>query len=184
MKKQILTIFILLPVLALAAVQFGLSQGKEKPTREQLIAAARDVMAAAVNCTLITVDETGEPRARVMDPFPPDSAMVVWFGTNPQSRKVQQIRKNPHVNLFYLDPNGPGYVTIAGIAHLVDDPQEKNQRWKDAWNAFYPNHDEAYLLIEVTPEWLEVLSEKHGINSDPETWEPPRVEFQTPESKE
>ena len=36
---------------------------------------------------------------------------------------------------------------------------------------------EAYLLISVTPERLEVVSEKKGIVGDPETWTPPTVIF-------
>jgi len=180
------SLFLFLPTLFLIAANEGLGQekGKDKLTREQLIAAAREVMAAAGNCALITIDESGEPRVRVMDPFPPDSNMIVWLGTNPNSRKVEQIRNNPHVNLFYFDASGQGYVTIAGTARLVDDPEEKNERWKTEWEAFYPNHAEAYLLIEVTPDWLEVLSGKHGISGDAKTWKPPTVVFHAYNSKD
>ncbi len=176
--------FVLFSILLTLGYQQSLSQEKEKPTREQLIAAARNVMSAAGNCALITIDESGEPRVRVMDPFPPDSNMVVWFGTNPHSRKVEQIRNNPRVNLFYFDAGGQGYVTIAGTARLVDDPEEKNERWKAEWEAFYPNRSEAYLLIEVMPDWLEVLSGKHGISGDPETWKPPTVKFEAYKSND
>ena len=162
-------------------VALGVAQDKggvkEPPTRARLISAARNVMLAARFCALITVDETGLPRARVMDPFPPDDPMVVWLGTNPKSRKVRQIRHNPNVSLYYFDPEGLRFVTIIGRARLVDDPRAKAKRWKSAWEDLYPNRDDAYLLIEVTPKRLEVLDPQRGIVGDPETWTPPSVQF-------
>lgn len=148
---------------------------EQDTTRTFLIGVARDVMAAAHFCDLITLDDTGRPRSRVMDPFEPDSDMVVWLGTRRASRKVTQIRNDPRVTLQYFSSEDFEYVTIAGTAQVVDDPVEKENRWKEGWDAFYPDRN-AYLLIKVTPVWLEVLS-RHGIGSDPNTWEPPRVDF-------
>lgn len=147
------------------------------PSHDQLITAAREVMEAARFCALVTVDEAGLPRARTIDPFPPGSDMVVWLATNPRSRKVEQIRANPHVLLYYFDPEGMGYVTLTGTARLVDDPQEKARRWKEEWAGFYPDREHDELLIEVTPDRLEVLSAAHGVEGDPETWTPPSVRF-------
>jgi general stress protein 26 len=169
----------LLPMFLMVALGAAQDKGgvKEPPTRARLISAARNVMLAARFCALVTVDETGLPRARVMDPFPPDDPMVVWLGTNPKSRKVRQIRHNPNVSLYYFDPEGLRFVTIIGRARLVDDPREKAKRWKSAWEDLYPNRDDAYLLIEVTPKRLEVLDPQRGIVGDPETWTPPSVQF-------
>jgi len=139
--------------------------------------AAREIMTAAGTCALITLDEEGRPRVRVMDPFLPESDFTVWFGTNPKSRKVNQIKKNPKVTLYYLDSDASGYVMIHGKAQLVDDQKVKEKRWKDEWEAFYPNKPEGYLLIKVSPEWMEVISYTHGILGDPTTWQPPVILF-------
>ena len=147
------------------------------PSHDQLITAARKVMESARFCALVTVDEAGLPRARTMDPFLPDANMVVWLATNPRSRKVEQIRGNPHVLLYYSDPEGMGYVTLTGTARLVDDPREKARRWKEEWAGFYPDREHDELLIEVTPDRLEVFSAAHGIEGNPETWAPPSVRF-------
>ncbi len=114
---------------------------------------------------------------RVMDPFPPESDFIVWFGTNPKSRKVSQIKKNPNVTLYYLEKDASGYVVIHGIAQLVNDQKEKEKRWKNEWDAFYPNKSESYLLIKVSPISMEVISYKHGIVGDSLTWQPPFVVF-------
>ena len=112
-----------------------------------------------------------------MDPFSPEPDFSVWFGTNSKSRKVEQIKKNDAVSIYYLDSDRSGYVLIYGKAELVNDASEKEKHWKTAWEAFYPNRDENYTLIKVIPEWMEVLSDKHGVANNPITWEPPKVYF-------
>ncbi len=128
-------------------------------------------------CALITVDSDGQPHVRAMDPFLPDENMVVYLGTNPKSRKVQEIRNNHKVTLYYSDNKGEGYVAIIGTANLVDDPKEKAVWWKKEWNEFYKDQKESYLLIKVIPARLEIVNYKHSIISDMETWRVPSVEF-------
>ena len=145
--------------------------------RDRILQVATEIMEAARYCALITLGEDGQPQARAMDAFHPDADMTVWLATNPATRKVEQIRRDPRVTLFYLAPDASGYVTMAGTAHLVDEPEAKARWWKEEWEAFYTDRDRGYLLIRVEPEWLEVVSEADGISGDPTTWEPPRVAF-------
>ena len=144
----------------------------------ELLEIAREVIDSAGSCALITLDSNGRPRARTMDPFPPEDDFVVWFGTNRFSRKVEEIRNDPRVTIYYHDPESPGYVTIEGTATLVDDPEEKSQRWREEWSEFYPDREGVYLLIKVVPTRLEVISVSHGIVGDPETWTPPDVDLE------
>ena len=134
-------------------------------------------MHAARFCALITIDSTGSPDVRTMDPFEPDENMVIWLGTNRNSRKVREIRNNPKVNLFYTKNKGFGYVSIKGIAKLVDDKAKKSVLWKEEWKNFYDQHKENYILIKVIPEKLELLNYKKGIKGDKRTWKTPAVEF-------
>lgn len=142
---------------------------------------ALNMMTNAGTCALITLDENNLPMVRVMDPFKPESDFTVWFGTNPKSRKVEQIRKNQDVTLYYVDNDVSGYVVIHGKASLVNDPNEKEKRWKDEWEAFYPNKPADYLLIKVSPDWMEVLSYPYGLTGNPVTWQPHRYEFSSNE---
>lgn len=142
-----------------------------------LLHAAREIMTSASSCALITLDQEGRPRARAMDPFDPDDNFTVWLGTNSNSRKVDQIKNDPRVTLYYLENADAGYVMIYGTAYLVDDEEEKEKRWKTEWEAFYPNNRKGYLLIRIIPEWMEVVSYTHGFIGDPESWEPPKVIF-------
>ena len=178
MNKPTNIILIACMCLALIPIDiFGQNIEANNTSKEKLITAAKEIMTAAGTCVLITLDAESNPMARIMDPFPPESDFTVWFGTNAQSRKVNQIKNNSKVTLYYQDSDASGYVVIHGNAHIVDDPKEKETRWKDSWEAFYPNNKEGYLLIKVSPKWMEILSVSRGIEGDPNTWQTPIVTF-------
>jgi general stress protein 26 len=139
--------------------------------------AALEIMTSVKTCALITLDEEDRPRVRAMDPFLPEKDFTVWFGTNPNSRKVEQIKNNSKVTLYYLENESNGYVMIQGNAELVNNQEEKDKRWKPKWEAFYTNREDDYLLIKVTPEWMEVVSYTHNLVGDTISWEPPIVIF-------
>jgi general stress protein 26 len=168
----IFIIFLLIPLMG-----FNQNSKHLDSLNNKLTNAAREIMTSAKTCALITLDQEGRPRVRTMDPFPPERNFSVWFGTNPKSRKVDQIKKDQRVTLYYLENDGSGYVMIHGLAQIVNDQKEKEERWKVEWEAFYPNKNENFLLIKVSPEWMEVISYSHGIIGDPLTWKPPSVIF-------
>jgi general stress protein 26 len=151
--------------------------------REILIATDREIIKTARYCALITLDSAGRPHARTMDPFPPDEQMIVWLGTNPKSRKVAEIQRNHRVTLYYFDREDQAYVTISGRARVVSDPKEKTKHWKDEWKDFYPDRGRNYLLIAVTPEKLEVISQTQGIIGNSVTWTPPAITFRSRQLK-
>ena len=146
-------------------------------SREAVFAAARDIMSKASYATLITVDATNAPQARVVDPFPVEDNWIIWIATTSASRKVVEIRREPRVALSYFDTQEQGYVTLAGRAAIVRDPAEKAKRWKEAWSAFYKdkNRGDDYTLIRITGTRLEVSSPSRGMNNDPITWKPVTV---------
>ena len=84
-----LILFALFFLVCFSYASFLQAQSEENKNRNELISAAREIMLAARYCALITLDETGRPNARTMDPFEPEHHMVVWLGTNSRSRKVR-----------------------------------------------------------------------------------------------
>jgi len=145
--------------------------------RDTLISAVKEIMKTTRYCALVTLDKTGHPQVRTMDPFEPDDDMVVWFGTNINSRKVGEIRNDSRVTLYYEAPGGSGYVVMQGMANLVDDPEITEKYWKKEWEAFYPDKNTSYALIRVIPKKLEIISYVHGITGSSKTWEVPHIEF-------
>lgn len=153
-------------VLLSSALPIETAVGQEGELSEaKVLEAARETMEAARYCFLITVDDTGQPQARVMDPFLPDDDMTVWMGTNVHTRKVRQIRDDSRATLAYYDATSMGYVTLVGAALMVDDPEERRKYWKPDWEAFYPGgpSSDDYVLIEFSPSRIEVMSFAHDV---------------------
>lgn len=145
---------------------------------DTLISAAKELMKTARYCALITLDKYGHPQVRTMDPFPPEDNMVVWLGTNTNSRKVKEIRNDSRVSLYYEAPDATGYVVIQGRAYLKDDPENITKHWKEEWDRFYPDKSSMFMLIKVVPEKLEIIDYTNDINASPLTWTVPNLEFE------
>jgi len=152
---------------------------KAAPERSNIISVAKEVMREARYCTFVTIGSGGHPQARVMDPFDPEEDLTVWVATNSVTRKVAELRKDPRVTLFYLEPESLSYVTLLGKAEIVQDPAEKAKHWKEEWAPFYKDgsRGDDYLLIRVRPSRLEIVSYSHGLLNDPETWAPPALDL-------
>ena len=158
-------------VLALLGWNYGVAAPESD---EVVLMAARKIMESARYCGLVTLDGSGEPYVRAMDPFPPDEEMTIRLGTNRMTRKIGQVRRDSRVALYYFDPTGMGYVTISGTARIVDDPEEKSVWWKEEWDQFYKNahRGDDYLLIEVRANRCEVVSMEYKVAADPQVWKP------------
>ncbi len=167
----------LVPILPTNGISYAQEVKSSTAERDTLLSVARQYIHNVRFCALITIDSSGYPHARTMDPFQPDENMIVWFGTNRNSRKVKEIRNNPNVTLYYTGNKGEGYVSIIGTAGLVDDPKIKDSLWKDEWAKLYKDQKQNYLLIKVVPKKLEILNLRHGIAGNKETWETPFVSF-------
>ena len=135
---------------------------------DSLLTIACTIIDSAKCRTLITVDENGKPQARAMSPFPPEENMIIWLGTSVNSRKVKQIKNNPQVMVYYYYSEGLSYVSVAGTARLVDDPEKKAHYWKEGWTRFYPDPEKDYILIQVTPERMEICSFEYKMFWDKE----------------
>lgn len=147
--------------------------------RESIIKAARQIIVADPNCALITIDADHQPRARTVTASPPSRDMTIWITTRASTRKVQQIKDNAKVTLYFNDDVEGSYVSVMGTASLYPDLESAGvENWfpDAAFKGFYPNYPDGFVLIEVKPTWLEVMG--RGIKGHPETWRPQAVKFE------
>lgn len=147
---------------------------QKPPPRDSVLLAARDIMKAARYTTLVTLGPDGHPQARIVDPFVPEKDLTIWIATTARSRKVREIRQDRRVTLLYFNPGGLEYVTVVGRAEIVTAAADKARLWKEEWSAFYQdkNRGPDYTLIRVRPSRLEVVSPRHRLTNDPDTWRP------------
>jgi general stress protein 26 len=144
-------------------------------TSARLQQVARRIVSTVPFPTFITSDVSGRPQARTVQPQTPDSAWTVWFATNPRTRKVSEIQRDPRVVLHYFDQSTLSYVALIGRARVVRDRATKAAHWNPAWDAFYPDRDASVVLIAVDAERLEIVSSTLGVRGDAATWRPPTV---------
>jgi general stress protein 26 len=173
MKRLATLALLLLAVPALAPAE----EAAKPRDKAALVAAAREIMAAQTYCALVTIDETGRPSVRTMNPFPPEEDMTVWMATNTNSRKVEHIKRDPRVTLYYANHGTAiGEVALVGRAELTADPAEIQKRKRAYWDQAFPGLKNL-TLIKVVPERLEVVNYKAGLNNDPATFRAPSVEL-------
>jgi general stress protein 26 len=146
---------------------------------EALFDVAKQIMSAAGCASLVTIDESGLPSSRPVRTFPSDDELTkITVPTDSNSRKTVQARNDSRVILSYVDTPSRGYVTVTGNAVLNDRREDKEAIWVDPFLAFWPDGPESksFLLIEVTPERLELRSFTQGVAEEPTRWTPVTLE--------
>ena len=138
-------------------------------TSAQVLTVLQEVLAQVEFCFLVTLDPSGYPSARLMQPFTPTAEMTIWLGTSPASRKVRDIRRDPRVTLAFHSVPAVAYVTLQGRADVVDDLEGRRQHWREDWRAFFPDGPtgEDYVLLRVVPSRLEMLHVTQHITPEP-----------------
>jgi general stress protein 26 len=145
--------------------------------RERAQVAAFEVMQAARFATLVTLGGDGHPQGRIVDPLVAGDR-TIWVATNPLSRKVGEIRRDPRVTLVFFNAGANEYVTVRGRARAVTDARTRAVRWKPEWEPFYKARHEGkdFMLLEVVPLRYEISSARLGLANDPLTWKPVVIE--------
>ncbi len=163
----------------LAALPLKTNAQKVQSTipRDTLLQAASEIMKSVNYCALVTIDSTGLPQVRTMNPFPQSDEKVIWFATSRKSRKVSDLKKNPNVCVYYADlSHVKGYVTITGTAVVIDDKELLVKMKRSYWEGI-PDWQNRFVLIKITAKTLDVVNYAHNISGDAETSRVPRVEI-------
>lgn len=163
-------------LLFFTTILFSQNSDTESNEADRRISVAKEIMIEAGLCAMVTQDSTGQVNIRTMQPFPPEEDLIVWFGTNALSRKVQDIQTSNNIVLYYAATDASGYVVLHGKAALINNEIDKQKYWMESWADFYPDRSQ-YLLIKFVPESLEILSTKHNITSDSPSWSVPTIKI-------
>jgi general stress protein 26 len=121
---------------------------------------------------MATVYEDGVPWVRYVTVMADDD-LTLRFGTDRNSRKVAQIRKNPeiHLTLGVYDPdNVESYIQVQGRAEITDDPETKKATWCDFLEKIFSGTDDPdYKVCKITPYRIEYCSS--SADEEPGVWE-------------
>jgi len=151
--------------------------GQSSVNRDTIILAAHDIINETTYCGLVTIDSSGQPQIRTMNPFPVKDDFLIWFATSRTSRKVKEIKNNPKVCVYFANHlSAKGYVNINGSASVIDDRELLIKMKRDYWNGIQGWQDR-FVLIKIIPKSIEVINYKYGLNNDPNTLKAPTISF-------
>lgn len=124
-------------------------------TRADDLQKLRDMVKDIDFCMLTTIDENGDLHSRPMSANGEiDPNGDLWFFTGITSHKVNEVREAPKVNVSFADPKNQRYVSITGIAQLVQDRKKIEELWKPEFKMWFPGGkaDPDVALLRITLE--------------------------------
>lgn len=94
-------------------------------------------------------------------------AREIWFIGHTPSDTVDNIKKNPEINLAYATQDGKKYLSIAGKAELVEDKEKLEELWSVVYNAYFEQgiDDPRVQLIKVVPHGAEYWENGNTLTS-------------------
>jgi general stress protein 26 len=79
---------------------------------------------------------------------------TVWFLTQAESGKLEEIRDDSNVSLIYADSGDAKYVTVKGIASVSRDKAKIHELWNAMYKAWFPEGEDdpsiRVLRVDVT----------------------------------
>jgi general stress protein 26 len=92
-----------------------------------------------------------------------DSIADLWFVTDIESHKLDELEEDPHVNLAYFDTDGWEWVSVSGTASISTDRDAIRQRYKSDWKAWFGKIDEARDGGPEDPRLALILVDAHSV---------------------
>jgi general stress protein 26 len=111
------------------------SRGKRLDELQELITEIETAM-------LTTRREDGRLVSRPMATQERDPIADLWFVTDIESDKMDELRFDGNVNLGYLDSGSREWVSVSGVARISTDRAEIRRLYKPDWKAWFGKLDD------------------------------------------
>ena len=146
---------------------------KAKPDRVNvrgLLAGAAKTMRSARYCWLATTADADAPHVRPMGRVLNDPGEDEWkirFLTDGRSRKTVDMRRADEVTILFQHEPDLAYVSLMGKASLHEDASETRNRWKPAYDAYFPSEADraSAIFVEIEAERMELWI--RGVTPEP-----------------
>ncbi|QRG06504.1 pyridoxamine 5'-phosphate oxidase family protein [Xanthobacter dioxanivorans] len=96
-------------------------------------------------------------RARPMAPVVQQAERAIWFVTDRRGAKDDEIAREPHVCLTFVDHSDRFHLSVSGRAEVVRDTAKLKEIWTSYMEAFFPGgpDDPNAILVKVEPDQAE-----------------------------
>jgi general stress protein 26 len=132
-----------------------------------------ELMEVVQDAYLSTVDDDGFPQTRVMGNLRNKEQcriaeelfaghnrdFLIYMLTGDSSDKMQQIRANPKVSVYFCNSAEFHTLLLVGNAEEIDDLDLKKRIWQDEWKIHWPGgpEDRELIMLKLLPEWAKGL---------------------------
>lgn len=85
-----------------------------------------------------------------------DEDFLMYFATGALSAKMEHIRANPKVSVYFCDAEQMHTLLLSGSAEIVSDAGLKKALWQDGWEKHWPKgvDDAEYLVLCFRPVFV------------------------------
>ena len=124
--------------------------------REDSIKKIQEITEGIDFCMLTSIDG-GVLRSRPMSTQQFEFDGDLWFFTNDNSHKVDEIEKDNRVCVAYSKPEDSVYLSVSGRAEMVKDRAKIEELWNPVHQAWFPEglDDPSLCLLKVSVEQAE-----------------------------
>jgi general stress protein 26 len=120
-------------------------------------------------CMLVTRAD-GTVRGRPMSnngnvEFDGDS----WFFTYRDTPKVEEIQADPSVELAYVGTERGAWISIEGMAEIVEDDDQKKRLWEKSLEQWFPEgpEDDKLVLLKVHADRVHAWADGEELVGEP-----------------
>src|SRR5271163_128891 len=136
----------------------------------RLVAGAAKTVTSVRYCWLATASEAGPPRVRPMGRVlndPGEDEWTIRFLTDGRSRKAADMRHNGEVAILFQHDPDLAFVNLIGKVSLHDSASEVRERWKRAYDLYFPTESDRAraIFVEVEVERMELWI--RGVTREP-----------------
>lgn len=136
------------------------TEDKRRDSIEHLSELIAEIPVVMLTTCLADHSLRSRPMVNVNNNFQGD----LWFFTNINDPKVEEIRGNPQVNVALAAPGDKQYVSISGTASTTQDQKRIELLWDDECDRWFPEgpKDDQLALIQVEIERAEYWDAKQN----------------------
>jgi general stress protein 26 len=120
---------------------------------------------------MTTRREDGSLVSRPMATQARSAGTDLWFVTNAETAKIDELEHDPNVNIAYYKNGTYEFVSVSGVARLSRDPARIRELYSPDWRAWFGDEggarnggpeDPRLVLVLVEAQSATYLKAKHG----------------------
>ena len=136
-----------------------------KKTKHHDIEKLKDVIDGLDTAMFTTRTANGRLVSRPLGMQEIDEDGAMWFVTDRNSHKTEEIHAHPQVNLAFAAPADNTYVSVSGKATVLFDKARLQALWSPAMMVFYPDglDDPDLCVLRVDLESAEYWDSPGGL---------------------